>query len=77
MRLLVHWNAEVYADRDELERRMDGSDDLTEELIVDTFLADLRRRGVAVAEPSDPFRDRSFIAALANTYSIAPTIDWI
>ena len=77
MRLLVHWNAEVYTDRAELERRMDGSQDLTPDLIVDTFLADLARRGVPVTEPTDPYRDPAFIAALANTYSIAPTIDWI
>ena len=29
MRLLVHWSAEVYADREEVKMNMDRSDDLT------------------------------------------------
>jgi hypothetical protein len=77
IRLLVHWNAEVYRDMDELRRAMDHTDDLTHDRVVDTFLADLRARGVAVAEPSDPFHDVEFIQTLMNTYTIAPTIDWI
>jgi hypothetical protein len=77
MRLLVHWNAEVYADLDEAKRVMDHTDDLTHERVVDTLLADMRAKGMTVAEPSDPFHDDDFIHALLSTYTIAPTIDWI
>ena len=40
-------------------------------------LADMRAKGVTVAEPSDPFHDEDFIRALTSTYTIAPTQDWI
>jgi hypothetical protein len=77
IRFLVHWNAEVYADMDECRKIMDHTDDLTHELVVDTFLADLRARGRRVEVPSDPFHDIDFIHALIETYTIAPTTDWI
>lgn len=77
IRLLVHWNAEIYTDMAEVEKVMDHSDDLTHEQVVHTFLADLRSRGVKVAEPSDPLHDVEFIQALMHTYDIAPTQDWI
>ena len=76
MRLLVHWNAEVYADRDELRKNMDHTDDLTHDVVFERLLADMRGRGVAVAEPSDPMTDKDFIRALIATYAIAPTTDW-
>src|SRR6476620_4065074 len=57
IRLLVHWNAEMYADMDEVKKVMDHTDDLTHERVVDTLLADMRSRGMKVAEPSDPFHD--------------------
>jgi hypothetical protein len=77
MRLLVHWNAEVYADRDELEKSMDHSDDLTHDVVFERLLADLRSKGVAVDEPSDPLHDSEFIRKLIETYTIAPTTDWL
>lgn len=77
VRFLVHWNAEVYADLDEAKRVMDHTDDLTHDRVVGTLLADMRSRGVTVAEPSDPFHDEDFIHALISTYTIAPTQDWI
>jgi hypothetical protein len=76
MRLLVHWSAEVYADRDEVKKNMDHSDDLTHEIVFGRLLADMRARGVKVSEPSDPLHDQEFIRALSETYSIAPTTDW-
>ncbi|GAA4991047.1 hypothetical protein GCM10023205_73580 [Yinghuangia aomiensis] len=76
MRLLVHWNAEVYTDHDELKKNMDHSDDLTHDMVFERLLADLRDRGVSVAEPSDPMHDKDFIRALIDTYAIAPTTDW-
>jgi hypothetical protein len=77
IRFLVHWNAEVYADMDEVKKVMDHTDDLTHERVVDTFLADMRGRGLQVAEPSDPLHDVDFIQALMHTYDIAPTTDWL
>jgi hypothetical protein len=77
IRLLVHWNAEVYSDMAELKRVMDHTDDLTHDRVFDTLLTDLRARGVTVSEPSDPLHDVEFIQALMRTYDVAPTIDWI
>jgi hypothetical protein len=77
IRLLVHWNAEVYTDMEECRKVMDHSDDLTHEQVVDTLIADMRAKGRRVANPSDPFHDVEFIHALMETYTIAPTTDWI
>jgi hypothetical protein len=77
IRLLVHWNAEVYRDMDEVKKVMDHTDDLTHEQVFDTLIADMRSKGVAVEEPSDPLHDDDFIHTLLSTYTIAPTIDWL
>jgi hypothetical protein len=76
MRLLVHWSAELYADRDEVEKSLDHSDDLTFDVVFDRLLADLHARGLAVDEPSDPLHDQDFIRALMAAYNIAPVTDW-
>ena len=54
IRLLVHWNAEVYNDMDEVKKSMDHSDDLTHDRVIETFLADLRAG--ASRSPSRPTR---------------------
>ena len=77
MRLLVHWNAEVYTDLDEVKKSMDHTDDLTHDMAFERLLADMRSKGVKVAEPSDPMHDDDFIRALIATYTIAPRTDWI
>jgi hypothetical protein len=77
IRLLVHWNAEVYRDMDEVKRVMDHTDDLTHERVFETLIADLRARGVAVDAPSDPLHDDAFIHTLLSAYTIAPTTDWL
>ena len=77
IRFLVHWNAEVYRDLAEAKAVMEHTDDLTHEQVIDTLIADLRARGVAVDEPSDPFHDTDFIRALTSTYTAAPVQDWI
>ncbi len=76
MRLLVHWSSQVYSDLDELKKSMDHTDDLTHEMVFDRLIADMRRKGVKVAEPTDPLHDSDFIRALVSTYTIAPTTDW-
>jgi len=50
MRLLVHWSAELYADREEAEKAADHSDDLTFDEVFDRLLADMRSKGVDVAD---------------------------
>ncbi len=77
MRLLVHWNAEVYTDMAEVERNMDHSADLTHDVVFHRLLADMRAKGVHVTEPTDPLHDAEFIRALIATYTIAPTTDWL
>jgi hypothetical protein len=77
VRLLIHWNAELYMDRHEAKLVMDHTDDLTHDRVVDTLLRDMRSKGVQVSAPSDPFHDDDFIHALMSTYTIAPTTDWI
>ena len=77
MRLLVHWSAEVYSDLDEVRTVMDHTDDLTLDEVVGRLLADMREKGTAVAEPTDPLHDDDFVRALISTYSIAPTTDWL
>ena len=76
MRLLVHWSAEVYSDMDEVKKNMDHSDDLTHDVVFERLLADMRVKGVDVAEPSDPLHDQAFIRALTATYSVTPATDW-
>lgn len=77
MRLLVHWNAELYSDMDELRKVMDHTDDLSIDEAVGKLIADMRSKGRTVAEPSDPFHDLEFIRALIETYTIAPTTEWL
>ena len=45
MRLLVHWSAEIYQDKDEVKKNMDHSDDLTHDIVFERLLADMRARG--------------------------------
>jgi len=61
----------------EVEKVMDHSDDLTHDRVVDSFLADLRARGIKVTEPTEPLQDVEFMQTLMNTYDVAPTHDWI
>lgn len=77
LRFLVHWNAEVYSDLDEAKRVMDHKDDLTIDRAVEMLLADMRAKGRKIADPSDPLHDVDFVRALIETYTIAPTTEWI
>jgi len=62
---------------DELKKVMDHTDDLTHQFVVDRLIADLRERGIAVSEPSDPFHDTDWIQTLIHAYTIAPQTDWL
>jgi len=73
LRLLVHWDAELYTDLADLKRHVDHLDDLTTDRVFEIFVRDLQRRGVAFELPSDPLRDPGFIALLATTYDVPPS----
>jgi len=72
LRLLVHWDAELYTDFADLTKHVDHLDDLTPERVFETFVRDLRARGVSFEVPSDPLRDPPFIELLARTYDVSP-----
>ncbi len=67
-RYLFHWNAQVFMDLAELKVTLDHKDDLTHERVFDTFIADLRQRGIAFEVPSDPMSDAAFIGLLTRVY---------
>lgn len=69
LRLMLHWNAEVYHDLDDLRLHSDHRDDLTHEMVAEIFIADLRRRGVSFDPPSDPYNDTAFIGLLNDAYN--------
>jgi hypothetical protein len=73
LRLLVHWDAELYTDLADLRKHVDHLDDLTPDRVFETFVSDLRRSGVGFDVPSDPLRDRAFIELLARTYDVGPS----
>jgi hypothetical protein len=73
LRLLVHWDAEVYSDLADLKKHVDHEDDLTPDRVFEAFERDLKARGVRVEMPSDPMHDPRFIARLAQTYDVAPS----
>jgi len=77
MRLLVHWNAEVYSDMAEVKKVMDHTDDITIDEAIGRLIADMRGKGTKVAEPSDPLHDTDFIRSVVETYTIAPTTEWL
>lgn len=69
LRLMLHWNAEVYQDLDDLRLHSDHRDDLTHEMVAEIFMADLRRRGIAFDPPTDAYNDMAFIAVLNDAYN--------
>jgi hypothetical protein len=73
LRLLVHWDAELYTDLADLKKHVDQLDDLTPDRVFETFVADLRAKGVPFEVPSDPMRDPGFIGLLAQTYDVPPS----
>jgi hypothetical protein len=73
LRLLFHWDAELYTDLPDLKRHADHLDDLTPERVFETFADDLKAKRVSFDMPADPLRDPAFIALLARTYDVAPT----
>ena len=73
LRLLVHWDAELYTDLADLKRHVDHLDDLGPDRVFETFVDDLRAKDVRFEVPADPLRDPAFIALLARSYDVPPS----
>jgi hypothetical protein len=72
IRLMAHWDANLYADMDEMKMIMEHRDDLTHDQVLDMFVKDLRARGVTFAMPTNLLDDREFIRVLTQTYDSGP-----
>ncbi|MGI9602123.1 MAG: hypothetical protein ACR2QE_09575 [Acidimicrobiales bacterium] len=68
VRVSISWKADVFADAAAAQVVDEHADDLALETVVDRLLADLRARGVEVADPSDPLTDEAFIDACTDAY---------
>ena len=69
-RLLLHWNALVYSDLEELKLARDHTDDITVDMAFEIIVKDLRTRGEAFVMPSDPLHDTDFISLLGRVYDL-------
>ena len=70
LRFLVHWSAEVFSDYDELQKNMDGADDLTIDKAIDMLVDNLAKTGIKLDIPSAPLHDPGFIGALNAAYDL-------
>ena len=70
MRFLLHWGARIYTDMQEMKVTFDHTDDITADRALNMLIADMRKRGVKVEDPTDPMNDREFIALVAQVYDI-------
>ncbi|MCU0311104.1 MAG: hypothetical protein MUE36_09180 [Acidimicrobiales bacterium] len=65
VRITVSWKGEIHSPEE-------PDDELDLDTVVETFLADLRRRGVDAAEPDDAHHDDGWVATLSGTYGRRP-----
>jgi hypothetical protein len=72
VRITLSWKGEVFADEPERVRAESGDGALSMATVVDTFLHDLRARGLEVAAPDHPHRDPDWIQVLGATYPPTP-----
>jgi hypothetical protein len=68
MRITVSWKADVFADERAAAVADEHRDDLNLGRVIDTFVTDLRARGIGVAVPDDPHHDEAWVATLADAY---------
>jgi hypothetical protein len=68
VRISILWKALTFSDERAAREFDEHVDDLDLETVVSTFGADLARRGIRVAEPSDPFRDPEWSRTLTSSY---------
>jgi hypothetical protein len=69
MRISVLWKAQVFTDERHLASFEDDRLNLTLEQVVDSYLGDLARRGVATRAPADPLADKEWRELLQLVYS--------
>ena len=69
VRLSVLWKADVHYD----DQRVARAGSLSPERIIGVIQGDLRRKGVAVAVPTDPLTNSDWIALACRTYTRANT----
>lgn len=72
--MLLHYTALLFDDREDVRRYQEHTDDLTQGQVCEMLIADMRSKGVTVAEPADPLTDTAFIAMLTDFYAMAPEI---
>jgi hypothetical protein len=75
IRVSVSWKAKVFTDDEDRRIADEHLDDITLDVVVDRFVADLTERGIPCARPDDPTRDVDFIATLAEAYRQAPSTE--
>jgi hypothetical protein len=73
LRLLVHWDAELYGDLADMKKHLEHQDDLAPDRVFEMLAADLRAKGVRHQPPADPMREPGFIELLARTYDVPPS----
>jgi hypothetical protein len=73
MRMLIHYTSLLFDDLEDVRRYQDRTDDLTREKVFGMLIDDMRAKGVAVEEPSDPMNDTAFVARLTEFYKMAPS----
>lgn len=73
-RMLLHYTALLFDDREDVRRYQEHTDDLTQRQVCDMLIADMRSKGISVADPVDPLTDTAFIAKCTDFYAMAPEI---
>ena len=73
----MQWSFGLSANHDGASGTSSPAPDARMQQATVNLLADMRGKGVNVAEPTDPMHDDDFIRALIATYTIAPQTDWI
>jgi hypothetical protein len=68
LRISLLWKAYVFRDADHLASFEDPSMDLSIEQVVEVYLEDLARKGIAAKPPEDPFSDAGWRQALQAAY---------
>lgn len=75
-RFLLHWSADVFHDRAELDLVLEHKDDLSHDRVFDIFINDMRQQGLTFEVPSDPLHDPVFIRLLNATYDIGEPLSY-
>ncbi|MCA9574543.1 MAG: hypothetical protein KC668_03875 [Myxococcales bacterium] len=74
VRLSVSWKALCFATERDAVRYDTGEEALDDGQILDTFVGDLRARGLSFETPPDLHSSAAFTALLTRTYRRAPTV---